>query len=233
MTCTTEPVVTSATPVVLLAHGSPDPRSSTAVRAVAELLARGREGSVVAAFLEHDEPRLAEAEVADGAAVLPLLLSSAHHATVDVPRAVDGLAASVHVLAPLGHPAEVMDSVVRGARSPEVVVVAAGTSDAEERDAFATAVRASGRRTDVDARWAFATGSGARPADVARPGTPVVPWLLAPGRLLDAVRRQASAHGSALSGSALLAHPALQQHLRELLGSGGHAGGGDAGWPSG
>jgi sirohydrochlorin ferrochelatase len=209
--------VASSTPVVLLGHGSPDPRSATAVRAVADLLSRRRAAPVVAAFLDHDEPRLPDVDLDDGSAVLPLLLSSAYHARIDVPAAVAALATRVELLSPLGHPPGVLDAVVRDAGASAVVVVAAGTSDENEREVFASAVHDAGRRTGISTRWAFATGSGPRLADVAASSATVVPWLLAPGRLLDAVRAQASANGSPVAGVALLGCPSLQSHLAMLL----------------
>ena len=53
------------TAVILLAHGSPDPRSSAATRALAATLERRRFGTTVRAalFLQHDGPTLAQAAV--------------------------------------------------------------------------------------------------------------------------------------------------------------------------
>jgi len=210
--------VASTTPVVLLAHGSPDPRSATAVSVTADLLSLGRPAPVVAAFLDHSEPRLHELELDDGAAVLPLLLSTAYHARVDVPAALASLPVQVQLLDPLGHPAGVLDTVIRDADAPSVVIVAAGTSDEGERAAFAMAVHEAGERTGVLARSAFATSAGPRMTDVSSASDAVVPWLLAPGRLLDAVRAQAAAHGSPVTGRALLAHPQMLTYLAVRLG---------------
>jgi sirohydrochlorin ferrochelatase len=211
-------VTAAPTPVVLLAHGSPDPRSGEAVRVAAGRISALRGAPVSTAFLDHDEPRLASLDLAPGSAVLPLLLSSAYHAKVDVPAAVAALRAPVDLLAPLGHPADVLDAVIDDAGTADVVVVAAGTSDRDEHEVFATAVHEAGLRRTVVAHWAFATGPGPRLADVAPAGTTVVPWLLAPGRLLDTVHAQAEEHGSPVSGGALLAHPALLAHVVARLG---------------
>ncbi len=85
---------------VLLAHGSPDPRSSACVRAAASAVAARTGLDVVAAFLDHDEPSRGGAVGGhDGdVVVLPLLLSSGFHARVDVPEAGAALA-----LGELGH----------------------------------------------------------------------------------------------------------------------------------
>lgn len=211
-------VVDGATPIVLLAHGSPDPRSSTAVDAVAELLGRGRGAPVTAAYLDHDAPRLADLDVHEGTAVLPLLLSTGYHARVDVPAAVRSLPVAVRLLDPLGHPPQVLDAAVRDADADDVVLVAAGTSDVGERAAFTTGAHEASNRLGVRVRAAFATGTGARPADVAHQGAVVVPWLLAPGRLLDEVRAQARAAGVPVAGGALLAHPAMHAHLAWRIG---------------
>jgi sirohydrochlorin ferrochelatase len=186
------------TRVVLLAHGSPDPRSAVVVRAAAEQVADRLEGAeVVAAFLDHDAPSLTEA--VDGAdddvVVLPLLLSAAFHARVDVPAAVAALDRPVRLLDPLGHPAQILDALVSQVGiGGAAVVVAAGTRVDAERAAFAEAVAASAARTGVTAYAAFATGPGPSLADALVPGATVVPWLLAPGRLLDAVRAEAWGH---------------------------------------
>jgi sirohydrochlorin ferrochelatase len=190
---------------VLLAHGSPDPRSARWV-ACAAAGAGDRAGfPVVTAFLDHDQPSL-EAAVAtsddDDVVVLPLLLSSAFHARVDVPAAVDALPRPVRLLPPLGHPAAVLDTVLSRAGGA-AVVVAAGTKVDEERAAFADAVAASAERVGVPASVAFATGPGSRLTESA-PGTAVVPWLLAPGRLLDAVVTEAQEAGLTLVGGPLL-----------------------------
>lgn len=82
--------------VVLLAHGSPDPRSSQGACDVANRLEKRLGGSIVrVAYLNHDWPTLTAAigrERDSGEitsiSVLPLLLSKASHALRDVPDAV-------------------------------------------------------------------------------------------------------------------------------------------------
>jgi len=82
--------------VVLLAHGSPDPRSSRAACDVAQRLETFLAGPIVrVAYLDHDWPTLSAAigraldsgEIST-VQVLPLLLSQASHALRDVPAAV-------------------------------------------------------------------------------------------------------------------------------------------------
>ncbi|HET7901671.1 MAG TPA: CbiX/SirB N-terminal domain-containing protein [Candidatus Nanopelagicales bacterium] len=201
---------------ILLAHGSPDPRSSAAVRSAATAIAARTGTTVAAAYLDHDQPRLADV-VDDGSVVLPLLLSTAYHAKVDVPAAVAAVASDVRLLDPLGHPAAVLDARLRRATSP-AVVVAAGTRDDTERAAFADAVAASAWRTGVRAVAAYATGPGPRLADVVGPGDGcVVPWLLAPGRLLDGVLGAADEAGLEVEGGALLDEPLLLDEVARRL----------------
>lgn len=82
--------------VVLLAHGSPDPRSSAAVEDLAERFETFLDGPTVrVAYLNHNWPTLTaavgrerDAGSLQDVVVLPLLLSNASHALRDVPAAV-------------------------------------------------------------------------------------------------------------------------------------------------
>lgn len=201
------------TSAVLLAHGSPDPRSRRAVERAARTVAARSGTRVSVAFLDRDEPDLltAVARTPDGdpVVVLPLLLSAAFHARVDVPAAVAALDRRVSLLAPVGHPTALLDDLLRRAAGP-TVVVAAGTRVDGERDAFAATVAAAAARTRVPAVAAYATGPGRRLERATRPGgATVLPWLLAPGRLLDLVRASATGHRCRTLGHGLLREDAL------------------------
>jgi sirohydrochlorin ferrochelatase len=81
--------------LVVLAHGSRDPRSAATVAALAELVAQGKPGlNVAVSFLDLSVPRLADVLASAHAAghrdvvVVPLLLGHAYHARADVPAAV-------------------------------------------------------------------------------------------------------------------------------------------------
>ena len=75
--------------VVLLAHGSPDPRHRADVDVLAEAVASRTGAPVVAAYLDHHGPTPADAAHSMGAAwVVPLLLSDGFHRRVDVPAAL-------------------------------------------------------------------------------------------------------------------------------------------------
>jgi len=104
-------------PLVLVAHGSRDPRAARANAALAAAVRRVRPGTAVElAFLDHAGPRAAEvllsleAGGAPRATLVPLLLTSAYHGRVDVPAAVkDAWAAGLRmpvaisdVLGPVG-----------------------------------------------------------------------------------------------------------------------------------
>jgi len=218
------------TRAVLLAHGSPDPRSGEVVRARAAALSRRLELPVAAAFLDHEQPDLASVVASgrggdpdDHVVILPLLLSSAFHARVDVPAAVAALPVSssrqVSLLDPLGHPAPLLDALLVRAAGP-CVVVAAGTRVDDERDAFVAAVSASSQRTGIFALATFATGPGPRLEDVVLAGSAtVIPWLLAPGRLLDAINSAATAHGCTHSGEGLLLEELMVAEIAARLGS--------------
>jgi len=211
------------TVAVLLAHGSRDPRSQASVVSAAAAVAARGGVEVTAAFLDHDPRDLAAAVAAIDpevdVVVLPLLLSTAFHARVDVPAAVASLDRDVRLLEPVGHPSALLDDLLRRSAGP-AVVVAAGTRVDEERRAFARAVAAASARTSRPAVAAYATGPGRRIEDATRPGgSAVVPWLLAPGRLLDSVRASAAEHGCRVVGDGLLREDLLIDELSARLSS--------------
>jgi len=88
--------MTASRLVVLLAHGSPDPRSSQAAAEIAgKLQARLDDSIVRIAYLQHNWPTLTAAigrELDSGAitrvCVQPLILTEATHAIRDIPEAV-------------------------------------------------------------------------------------------------------------------------------------------------
>ena len=140
------------TPVVLLAHGSPDPRHARGVEALAtrvRTLAPSR--PVHTAYLDHHPPTPGQAARAAGSGpVVPILLTPAYHVRVDVPEAVAGMNATATgpfwATDPLGpDPAllqgirEVLDAAgIEPDPGTAVVLYAAGSSDSA---AVATIVR--------------------------------------------------------------------------------------------
>jgi sirohydrochlorin ferrochelatase len=114
--------------VVLVAHGSRDPRAAAATEALARAVRREyRQWPVRAAYLDHAGPRpldVLAALPARRAVLVPLLLTAAYHGRVDMPAVVEaaaGLPIEVtlaDVLGPLpfGHrgvPPLLLDGLVR------------------------------------------------------------------------------------------------------------------------
>jgi sirohydrochlorin ferrochelatase len=85
--------MTTTDPLVLVAHGSGDPRAALANHALARAVSLAASGSDVrVAFLDHAGPRLGQVLFSVGDAprvtVVPLLLTSAYHGRVDIPAAL-------------------------------------------------------------------------------------------------------------------------------------------------
>lgn len=214
--------------LLLVAHGSRDPRSARALRGLADVV-RSRVASVPSngepplwdrvelAFLEFSSPVLEDvtADLRGEVVVVPLLLAEAFHARFDLPgrlAAVQDARSDVHfTTTPVLGPSPLLDAAVarRGAQLLDrghdgLVVLATGSSrrraNAEVDDvatrvghrlgvpvAAAAVTRGAGRRT-LDEALARLRTAGARSVGV-------VPWFLAPGRLLDSGCSQAADAG--------------------------------------
>lgn len=111
--------------LVLVAHGSRDPRAARSTWALTRAVQAARTGwRVGAAFLDFEAPRLPaalqQAEHAE-VTVVPLLLTAAYHGRVDVPTEVAKVSAATpvalaEVLGPVAGPvadADALDLVVR------------------------------------------------------------------------------------------------------------------------
>lgn len=135
-------------PVVLVAHGSRDPRAAAATRALARAVAAARPGlPVYGSYLDHTAPDLArvlhglEAAGHRRATVVPLLLTAAYHGRVDIPGALrtardGGLHLPVRVsdvLGPVGgHVDELLLAGLRR-RLTEALAASAATDDGPPR----------------------------------------------------------------------------------------------------
>ncbi|MGY4719307.1 sirohydrochlorin chelatase [Naumannella huperziae] len=119
-------------PILLLAHGSPDPRHGEGVRRLATAVAERHPAPVRVAYLDHHGPTPEEsaAELGPRGILVPVLLTRAHHARTDVPAimerirarpGLDGFAAAP----PLGP-----DPLV-GAGLAELLARAGATPDAD------------------------------------------------------------------------------------------------------
>lgn len=128
------------TALILLAHGSPDPRAAHGVRALAHATSVRSGLEVLVAFLDHAKPDLTvaardlAAEGVESAIVVPLFLTEAYHAQVDVPRAVaeaqrsSGLA--LDVTPALGVSGGLLEAVASSVPAGPIVLAATGTRDA-------------------------------------------------------------------------------------------------------
>jgi sirohydrochlorin ferrochelatase len=176
---------------------------------------------VRAAFLETSEPFVGDvlsdvARTRRSATVVPMLLSSAYHARVDLPGVIAQSGAAVRQADVLGEDPALVTLLGRrlaelGA-SPDqrdlgVIVVAVGSSDENANTRTATLAPALAART----RWAgievaFATGPHPTVAEAAtrlreRGATRLVvaPWFLAQGRITDRVAESAAELGIAMA----------------------------------
>ncbi|WP_432479216.1 sirohydrochlorin chelatase [Nocardioides sp. GXQ0305] len=228
----------AAPALVALAHGSRDPRSAATIGTlVDEVKALRPDLTIEKAFLELSRPsfqtvvdRLVR-KGHDEIVVVPLLLSEAYHAKVDVPRAVaeaaerhEGL--SIRATDVLGLGTQLLDildlrmrEALRASRVRELdalVVAAAGSSDALANQAVARLARLWGTRHKLPVTAAFAsaappaTGEAVRAFRVeGRRHIAVASLFLAPGFLPDRARELALEAGAVAVSEPLGAHPEL------------------------
>jgi sirohydrochlorin ferrochelatase len=232
----------AAPALVALAHGSRDKRSAETIKAlVAEVRALRPDLKVETAFLELSRPsfgtivdRLVKAGH-DEIVVVPLLLSDAYHAKVDVPAAVaeqqarhEGL--QIRASGILGMETgflEILDlrlrAALKEARVRELdalVLAAAGSSDPLANQAVARLARLWGthHRLPVMAAYASAappaTGEAVRAFRAeGRRHIAVASMFLAPGFLPDRARELALEAGAVAVSEPLGAHPELARTI--------------------
>ncbi|MFJ3216204.1 sirohydrochlorin chelatase [Kitasatospora sp. NPDC086801] len=201
--------------LLLIAHGSRDPRHAATVAALVQEVRARRPGlDIATAYLDHCAPRIPQVVGRlDDAVAVPLLLNRAYHAKHDVPAALRAAGAALPVADVLGPSplllaaldrrlaeagVDVRSAAVRARTG--VVLAAAGSSD-PAADAATRAVAAAWRRTRgwaaVEVAYASAAGprvpdalAALRAAGAAR--TTVAPYLLAPGLLPDRIAEAAA-----------------------------------------
>jgi len=212
--------------VVLAAHGSPDPRHAAAIEEIRSAAA-DRLGDVRLGWLGHHEPLLAsvvtEALAADpDTVVVPLLLAPAFHARVDVPAGA-GTARVAAVLAPDRRLLTALDerladvlAVCEAGIVPDGLVLAAAGSTDVAADLLVREVAAAwgdSNRLPVEVAYASAEPSVADAVRALRKGgaerVAVGVFLLAPGRLHDAIAAAGELVGVTAVAAPLGAHPAL------------------------
>ncbi|MFF4754112.1 sirohydrochlorin chelatase [Streptomyces sp. NPDC002514] len=216
--------------LVLVAHGSRDPRALDTVRAIMERVRRLRPAVPVRlGHVELNEPLLPDTLAALGTApavLVPLLLTRGHHVKHDLPDAIAATAAHARVAAPLGpHPLLVQtlyDRLMEAGwpatateatrRTGAVVLAAAGSRDPDSAADTRRTARLLADRLGVPVVPAYA--SAARPtvptalralAARGRDRIAVASCFTAPGRFATQCARAAPWLASAPLGD----HPAL------------------------
>ncbi|NSC24490.1 sirohydrochlorin chelatase [Streptomyces albus subsp. chlorinus] len=222
----TPPLPAPAPALLLVAHGSRDPRHAATVTALAARVRRLLPGVRVAVgHLDFDAPSVRDALGALYAAgvretvAVPLLLTRAFHAKTDIPAVLAEVTAGLPgmtvrqagVLGP--HPllTAALDRRLRAAGLPRsaapstgVVLASAGSSDPEASAVIADIAREWRRTTGWCAvRPAFASASPPRTADAVRAlradgvrRVAVACYVLAPGRLPDRIAAGAREAGA-------------------------------------
>jgi sirohydrochlorin ferrochelatase len=226
----------AAPALVALAHGSRDPRSAATIKAlVAEVRAQRPDLRVEAAFLDLSKPsfptvidRLVKAGY-DEIVVVPLLLTEAYHAKVDVPSAIAAVNAAhpgvqVRATAVLGLEArflEVLDERLRTAlrerrvRELDALVLAgAGSSDPLANQAVARLARIWGAHHKLPVMAAYASAAPPATGEAVRAfraegrrHIAVASLFLAPGFLPDRAAELAYEAGAVAVSEPLGAHP--------------------------
>jgi sirohydrochlorin ferrochelatase len=232
----------AAPALVALAHGSRDPRSAATIKAlVDEVRAMRPDLKVEQAFLELSKPsfttvvdRLVRAGHEE-IVVVPLLLTDAYHAKVDVPSAVaeaqarhEGLRIrATNILGLEAQFLEVLDvrmrEALRHARVRELdalVLAAAGSSDPLANQAVARLARVWGAKHRLPVTAAFASSSPPATGEAVRAfraegrrHIAVASLFLAPGFLPDRAAELAVEAGAIAVSEPLGAHPELARAI--------------------
>ncbi|WP_110183550.1 sirohydrochlorin chelatase [Nocardioides solisilvae] len=232
----------AAPALVALAHGSRDPRSAATIKALVDEVRRMRPDlRIEQAFLELSRPsfettvdRLVKAGH-DEIVVVPLLLTEAYHAKVDVPQAIaegmqrhEGL--KVRATSVLGLESaflEVLDlrmrEALKDARVRELdalVLAAAGSSDALANQSVARLARVWGSRHKLPVTAAFASAAPPAAGEAVRAfrnqgkrHIAVASLFLAPGFLPDRAKELALEAGAVAVSDPLGAHPEVARTI--------------------
>ncbi len=232
----------AAPALVALAHGSRDPRSAKTIKAlVAEVKTMRPDLRIETAFLDLSKPsfdtvvdRLVKAGF-DEIVVVPLLLTEAFHAKVDVPGAVAAATArheglKIRATRVLGMEAaflEVLDvrlrEALKDARVRELdalVLAAAGSSDPLANQAVARLARTWGTRHKLPVTAAFASAAPPAAGEAVRAfraegrrHIAVASFFLAPGFLPDRAAELAIEAGAVAVSEPLGAHPEVARAI--------------------
>ncbi len=235
---TAPPARVDRPPIVLVAHGSRDPRSARSIHALAAAVDRRWPGGARAAFLDFNPPSvpLALREAVSGGAwgpagpaiVVPALLTRAYHSRVDVPEVVSAsVVPSVvtPVLGPAGEldqPDPLLIAALAGRLSEvdvkvdAVVLAAAGTSHVAARSTVESVAHALASTLDTACKVGYATTSGPTVGEAVaslRAGgaqrVAMAAYFLAPGRLYDVAVAAAVENGAITTAEPLGGAPEL------------------------
>ncbi|MEW2292660.1 sirohydrochlorin chelatase [Streptomyces sp. NPDC006743] len=224
------PSTTAPPALVLVAHGSRDPRAVSTVRALMERVRALRPSLAVRlGHIELDEPPLPDTLARLGrseAVLVPLLFGRGHHVKRDIPEMAAAAAARTRVAAPLGpHPllAQALHARLTEAgwrppadaaarRASAVVLAAAGSRDPESAAGTRRTARLLSDRLGVPVVPAYASAAAPTVPEAVRAlaargrhRVAVASCFTAPGRF--ATECAAAAPGPA--AAPLGAHPAM------------------------
>ncbi|MGX6605891.1 sirohydrochlorin chelatase [Micromonosporaceae bacterium Da 78-11] len=219
--------------VVLVAHGSRDPRAAAATEALARAVRQAHpQWPVRTAYLDHAGPRPLDVLAtlpARRAVLVPLLLTAAYHGRVDMPAVVtaaadlpidvtlaDVLGPQAHTVSPL-----LLDALLRrlapaGPHPDALVLAAAGTRDAAARATVEDVAAALGARLGLPCVVAYASAAppnaGEAVTRLRAEGAhrvAMATYFLAPGRLYDLAVRSARDAGAVTVAEPLTDAPEL------------------------
>ena len=227
----------AAPALVALAHGSRDPRSAATINAlVGEVRSLRPDLKIERAFLDLAKPSLDTtidrlARKHDEIVVVPLLLTEAFHAKVDVPSAIAAAQArhpevqirATPILGLEPRFLEVLDlrmrEALRGARARELdalVLAAAGSSDPLANQSVARLARLWGTHHKLPVTAAFASSAPPATGEAVRAfrkegrrHIAVASLFLAPGFLPDRAAELALEAGAVAVSEPLGAHPEI------------------------
>ncbi len=206
--------------LLLVAHGSRDPRHSATIGQIACATRAARPDlQVRVGYLDHDGPRVPDALASFSSTqvvAVPLLLGNAYHGRVDVPAAIaEGATRTgvrVELAAVLGPDPRLLPAASRAVRtaagtSPDgdtgLVLACAGTTDPSAKAALHRLALRWRRTLGADVRVADAAATGARVGETVAAlraagcsRVDVAAWFLAPGLLLDRAAAEAEAAGA-------------------------------------
>ncbi|MDQ3095274.1 MAG: sirohydrochlorin chelatase [Actinomycetota bacterium] len=228
----------TAPTLIALVHGSADPRSARTVREIVATTKRLRPGlRIELAFLDHVRPdldtvvgRLA-AKGHSEVVVVPLLLTSAYHAAIDLPAVIhrvnedyaDVTVTAADVIGPDAGLLSMLDErlreALRLARVRELdalVLAAAGSSDARASASITRVARLWGQRHRLPTTVAFASAAPPSTGEAVREWrrqgkryVAVGSLFVAPGTLTDRVEELALEAGAVAVSQPLGAHDGL------------------------